>query len=156
MSDSARGSIVSIRLCVGHREPMKSVESADMVAGYGIEGDRHATAKGPRTRRQVLLMDAETLGDFGLAGGQTRENVTTRGIDLHALPAGSRLALGDEAVVEITGFCDPCGRMDEIRDGLREAMVDRRGMLATVIVGGSVKVGDAARALEVGAVAMAV
>ena len=130
---------------------MKSVEAADMVAGYGIEGDRHATARGARTKRQVLLMDVETLGEFGLEGGQTRENVTTRGIDLHALPAGSRVALGGEAVVEITGFCDPCGRMDEIRDGLREAMVDRRGMLATVVAGGGVRVGDAARALEEGA-----
>ena len=152
MSDSSQGSVVSMRVCVGHREPMKSVESADMVAGYGIEGDRHATSRGPRTRRQVLLMDVETLGAFGLEGGQTRENVTTRGIDLHALPAGSRVALGDEAVVEITGFCDPCGRMDEVRDGLREAMVDRRGMLATVIEGGAVKIGDAARALEGAAV----
>ena len=152
MSDSSQGSVVSMRVCVGHREPMKSVESADMVAGYGIEGDRHATSRGPRTRRQVLLMDVETLGAFGLEGGQTRENVTTRGIDLHALPAGSRVALGDEAVVEITGFCDPCGRMDELRDGLREAMVDRRGMLATVIEGGAVKIGDPARALEGAAV----
>ena len=131
---------------------MKSVESADLVAGYGIEGDRHATSRGPRTRRQVLLMDVETLGSFGLEGGQTRENVTTKGIDLHALPAGSRVALGDEAVVEITGFCDPCGRMDELRDGLREAMVDRRGMLATVVAGGGVRVGDGARALEGAAV----
>ena len=146
------GSVVSIQICVGHREPMKSVESADLVAGYGIEGDRHATSKGPRTRRQVLLMDVETLGSFGLEGGQTRENVTTKGIDLHALPAGARVALGDEAVVEITGFCDPCGRMDELRDGLREAMVDRRGMLATVVAGGGVRVGDGARALEGAAV----
>ena len=146
------GSVVSIQICVGHREPMKSVESADLVAGYGIEGDRHATSRGPRTRRQVLLMDVETLGSFGLEGGQTRENVTTKGIDLHALPAGSRVALGDEAVVEITGFCDPCGRMDELRDGLREAMVDRRGMLATVVAGGGVRVGDGARALEGAAV----
>ena len=152
MSDSSQGSVVSMRVCVGHRESMKSVESVDMVAGYGIEGDRHATSRGPRTRRQVLLMDVETLGAFGLEGGQTRENVTTRGIDLHALPAGSRVALGADAVVEITGFCDPCGRMDELRDGLREAMVDRRGMLATVIEGGAVKIGDPARALQTAAV----
>ena len=146
MSDSAAGSVVAMRLCVGHREPMREVESAEMVEGYGIEGDRHAVSRGARTRRQVLLMDVETLGDFGLEGGQTRENVTTRGIDLHALPAGSRIALGDEAVVELTGFCDPCGRMDEIRGGLREAMVDRRGMLATVVAGGVVRVGDAVKA----------
>ena len=47
------GSIVSIQLCVGHRDPMKSVESARMIENYGIEGDRHAVSEGIRTKRQV-------------------------------------------------------------------------------------------------------
>ena len=57
MSDGAQGTIVSIYLCTGHRDPMEGVESADMKAGYGIEGDRHAVSEGVRTARQVLLMD---------------------------------------------------------------------------------------------------
>ena len=142
----SNGEIVSIQLKTGHREPMQSVESAEMTAGYGIEGDSNATRRGPRTARQALLMDVETLGKFGLEPGQIRENITTSGIDLHALPAGSRVSLGDSAVVEITGFCAPCGRMDEIRDGLQEALHEQRGMLATVINGGAIAVGDSVSA----------
>ena len=152
MSDGVQGTIVSIYLCTGHRDPMKGVESADMKAGYGIEGDRHAVSEGVRTARQVLLMDEETLGKFGLESGQVRENITTSGIDLHSVEAGQRVSLGDTAVVEITGFCAPCARMDEIRDGLRVELEEQRGMLATVVQSGSIAVGDSVKTLEVAAV----
>ena len=81
-----------------------------MTAGFGIEGDRHAVSEGVRTARQVLLMDEETLGKFGLNSGDVRENITTSGIDLHTIEAGQQVSLGDSAVVEITGFCTPCAR----------------------------------------------
>ena len=152
MSNGAQGTIVSIYLCTGHRDPMKSVESADMTAGFGIEGDRHAVSEGVRTARQVLIMDEETLGKFSLSSGDVRENITTSGIDMHTVEAGQRVSLGDSAVVEITGFCTPCARMDEIRDGLRVELEEQRGMLATVIQSGSISVGDAVRAQEAAAV----
>ena len=136
------GSIVSIQLSVGHREPMKIVESARMKAGYGIEGDRHAVSKGARTKRQVLLIDQETLDKFELSPGEVKENITTSGIDLHSLEEGQHLTLGDEAVVEITGHCAPCGRMDEIREGYSTALEGQRGMLASVIRGGEIAVGQ--------------
>ena len=148
MATEERGTITSIQLCVGHREPMRGVESAEMRAGYGIVGDRHAVAEGVRTARQTLLMDEATLAKFDLKPGEVRENITTSGIDLHALPKGTRVALGDDAVVEITGYCAPCARMDEIRDGLKDALEQQRGMLATVIEGGSFSVGDAVAALS--------
>ena len=134
--------VISLQLCVGHREPMKVVENATFIEGFGIEGDRHAVKSGARTVRQVLLMDEDTLEGFGLVIGQVRENVTVTGIDLHAVEAGQRLALGGDVVVEITQFCAPCERMDEIRPGLREELLEQRGMLATVISGGVVNVGD--------------
>ncbi len=142
------GSIISIQLCVGHRDPMKPVEAARMTAGYGIEGDRHAVSEGVRTKRQVLLTDEETLAKFGLSRGDIRENITTTGIEIHSLKEGDRVSLGGDAVVEITGHCAPCARMDEIRDGLRVALEGNRGMLATVITGGEVNVGDQVRALQ--------
>ena len=142
------GSIVSIQLSIGHREPMKVVESARMKAGYGIEGDRHAVSEGARTKRQVLLIDRETLDSFELTPGQVKENITTSGIDLHSLVEGQHLALGDEAVVEITGHCAPCGRMDEIREGYSTALEGHRGMLATVIRGGQIAVGHAVEASD--------
>ena len=140
--------IISLQICVGHREPMNVVESATFVEGFGIEGDRHAVKSGARTSRQVLLMDEGTLEGFGLGIGQVRENVTVSGIDLHSVAAGQRLALGDDVVVEITQFCAPCERMDEIRPGLREELLEQRGMLATVISGGVVNVGDQVRVVE--------
>ena len=142
------GSVVSIQLCVGHRDPMKSVESARRVENYGIEGDRHAVSEGVRTKRQVLLTDVETLAKFGLSRGDIRENITLSGIEIHSLNEGDRVSLGGEAVVEITGHCAPCARMDEIRDGLRVALEGQRGMLATVISGGEGSVGDEVRALQ--------
>ncbi|HHZ62072.1 MAG TPA: MOSC domain-containing protein [Dehalococcoidia bacterium] len=140
--------IISLQICVGHREPMNPVDSATFIEGFGIEGDRHAVKSGARTVRQVLLMDEDTLEGFGLGIGQVRENVTVRGIDLHEVPAGQRLALGDDVVVEITQFCAPCERMDEVRPGLREELFEQRGMLATVISGGAVNVGDQIQVLE--------
>ncbi len=142
------GSVVSIQICVGHRDPMKSVESAQMKSGYGIEGDRHAVSEGIRTKRQVLLTDVETLAKFGLSRGDIRENITVTGIEIHSLKEGDRVSLGGDAVVEITGHCAPCARMDEIRDGLRVDLEGQRGMLATVVSGGTVSVGDEVRALQ--------
>ena len=140
--------IISLQICVGHREPMNPVDSATFIEGFGIEGDRHAVKSGARTIRQVLLMDEDTLEGFGLGIGQVRENVTVRGIDLHEVEAGQRLALGDDVVVEITQFCAPCERMDEVRPGLREELFEQRGMLATDISGGAVNVGDQVQVIE--------
>ncbi len=148
MGQDIQGSVVSIQICVGHRDPMKSVESAQMREGYGIEGDRHAVSEGVRTKRQVLLTDEETLAKFGLSRGDIRENITISGLEIHALEAGDRVSLGGDAVVEITGHCAPCARMDEIRDGLRVALEGQRGMLGTVVSGGAVSVGDEVRALQ--------
>ena len=148
MTSSQGPVIVSLQLCVGHREPMESPESVNVIAGLGIEGDRHATDEGVRKARQVLLMDEETLEAFGLAHGEVRENITTSGIDLAATPAGAKLALGGEVVLKITGPCAPCARMDEIRPGLRLELDGKRGILASVVRGGTIRVGDAIKVLE--------
>jgi MOSC domain-containing protein YiiM len=140
--------VVSLQICVGHREPMETPDNVSVVAAFGIEGDRHATDHAVRRARQVLLMDEETLESFGLAHGQIRENITTSGIDLASTPAGKTLSLGEDVVLKITGHCAPCGMMDEIRPGLRQELEGKRGMLATVVQGGTVRVGDAIRVLE--------
>ena len=86
-------------------------------------------------------MDEETLSAFGLAAGMVKENITTRGIDLKTIAPGTRLVIGS-AVLELTKSCTPCSRMDEIRPGLREALEGQRGMLARVVEGGMLRVGD--------------
>jgi len=91
--------------------------------------------------RQVLVMDHETLEEFGIAPGAVRENITTRGIALEALSLGQRLRTG-EALLEVTNPCTPCHQMDEIRQGLQEALRGRRGLLCKVVESGRIRRGD--------------
>ncbi|RPH46981.1 MAG: MOSC domain-containing protein [Planctomycetota bacterium] len=133
------GTVVLIQRCPGHKGPMERVEVLTLVEGVGIEGDAHAR---PRSSRQVLLMAEENCDAFGLAPGEVRENLTIRGIDLQALPAGTRLEIG-AAALEITKDCEPCAFIDSLRPGLKDRMVRRRGMLARVVRSGEIRIGDA-------------
>ena len=135
-------SIVSLRLCLGSREPMKEIAQANFITGQGMQGDRHLRSDGLRAKRQVLIMDVETLNHFGLEPGQVRENVTLEGLDLSTISAGDRVSLGDDVVLEITGDCEPCARIDEIRPGLKEEIDGKRGVLAFVEKGGVVSIGS--------------
>ena len=124
---------------MGHRQPMRPVPSADLITGVGIEGDKHAVAA---SHRQVLLADREALDEVGVEPGTIKENLTVQGLHVMGLPAGSRVRLGKTAVLEITEVCEPCFRMDEIRLGLKAELLGRRGMVARVVNGGSIAVGD--------------
>ncbi len=128
---------------------MQPVDPAVLVADFGLAGCRHAK---PKSRRQVLLIEQETLEALELEPGAVKENITTRGIDLSSLPVDTHLLLGDEAELWVTGPCRPCGYMDEIRDGLQEELRGRRGVLAWVKRGGQVRVGDTVRAQPPGSV----
>ena len=135
------GSIISMRLCVGSRDPMKEVNDANFITGQGMEGDRHLRSDGRRSNRQVLIMDSETLSHFDLLPGQVRENVTVAGLDFSSISAGDKVSLGGDVILEITGDCEPCARMDELRPGLKEEIDGKRGLLAFVEKGGVVSVG---------------
>jgi MOSC domain-containing protein YiiM len=124
--------------CVAHGEPMHEFEEVFAVTDKGfkecIHGRRGST-------RQVLLMDQETLDEFGIPAGRARENITTRGIKLDALPLGQRLRVGN-SLLEVTKPCTPCHQMDEIRNGLQNALRGRRGILCRVVEGGAIHRGD--------------
>ena len=137
-----QGSITNIYIARVKETPSEPVEEATAISGMGLEGDRSCRADNVR---QVLLMDKETLDRMDLAPGQIKENITTSGMDLTAAKAGHVFFIGDEVTMEVVGDCEPCGKMDAIRPGLREGLNGRRGMLATVINGGSIKVGDSIR-----------
>jgi MOSC domain-containing protein YiiM len=134
----SQATVVGLQICPGYREPMTSVESARAVENLGLEGDRHA--KGD-SKRQVLLIEAETLEKLDLHVGDVKENITTRGIALMGLPLGTRLCVG-KAVLEITGECHPCSRMEDLRPGLLQEIGGQRGMLARVAQSGMINVGD--------------
>ena len=133
-----QGKVVSLQVCVGHREPMATRERV-VVTGAGLEGDRHANVN---SFRQILLMEKEILDRLSLSPGTIRENVTIEGLAIHGLEAGEQVRLGSEVVLEVTGLCEPCSRMDEIRAGLRVTLDQRRGVLTRVVTGGEVGLGD--------------
>jgi MOSC domain-containing protein YiiM len=120
------------------RRPMRPVEDVLAVADRGLEGCRHGR---PGNRRQVLLVESETLDSLGLSPGQIKENITTRGVRLNELAKGQLLSIG-QAVLEVTGPCQPCSQMDEIRAGLQEELRGRRGILCRVVEGGRIRRGD--------------
>ncbi len=142
-------------------------ESIRLVAGQGVEGDAHAgrtvqhlsrLARDPSVPnlRQVHLIHEElhdelSLRGFRISPGDMGENVTTRGIDLLSLPTGTRLTLGSDAVVEVTGLRNPCVQLDGFQHGLMKAVLDKdaegrlvrkAGVMAIVLVGGDVGAGD--------------
>ncbi len=113
------------------RDRVRAIES------QGFEGCAH----GNPPRREVLLASKDHLDDVGVEPGAIRENVTVEGADVHAWPVGQQVKVG-EAVLEITMVCDPCHRMDELREGLRAEIDGKRGMLAHVVEGGEIALGD--------------
>ena len=137
-----QGTISNLHIARVKGTPSDPVQLAKALSGMGLEGDRSCSADNVR---QVLLMDKETLDRLELQPGQIKENITTSGIDLTQAQAGQVFFIGDDVTMEVVGDCEPCGKMDSIRPGLREGLNGRRGMLATVINGGDIKIGDSIR-----------
>jgi MOSC domain-containing protein YiiM len=117
---------------------MQEQEAVEVIKDKGFKGCIHGR---PGSKRQVSLVDRETLDKFGLAPGVVKENITTLGIDLQTLGIGNILRIGN-CVLEITGPCDPCARMDEIRMGLQQELRGQRGWLCRVKEAGTIRRGD--------------
>ncbi len=126
----------------------QSVEQARLLAGYGIEGDR----KGGHPERQLNLMAAETLAQLAGEGcdtspGMLGEQLIVRGVDVDALPVGARLRLGAEAVIEVTTPRTGCDRFAHIQGVDPERLNGRMGIMARVVSGGPIQVGDTVQPL---------
>ncbi len=160
-------SVVAVACGSSHGPGKETGESIRLIAGIGVDGDVHAgeTVK-HRSRvrrdatqpnlRQVHLIHAELheelrAGGIEVGPGEMGENVTTAGIDLLALPRGTRLRLGGEALIEVTGLRNPCNQLNGLAPGLMEATLERRddgvlirkaGVMAIVVEGGDVRPGD--------------
>ena len=162
------GVVTAVSLSRGHHFSKPNALSIRLLAGLGVDGDAHAgvTVK-HRSRvrkdpsqpnlRQVHLVHAELFDElrekgFVVVPGDIGENVTTRDIDLLALPTGTRLRLGETATVEITGLRNPCVQLDTFQKGLMAATLDKdpdgnlvrkAGVMGVVLAGGEVRPGDA-------------
>ncbi len=137
-----QGTIANIHIARFKGTPSDPVPEATAISGMGIEGDRSCVEG---NTRQVLFMDKETLDDLELEPGQIKENITTVGLDIAKAQAGQVFFIGDQVTLEIVGQCEPCAKMNALRPGLLNLINGRRGMLATVINGGPIKVGDSVR-----------
>lgn len=164
------GTIIAVSRSADYTFSKPNEASIRLLAGLGVEGDIHSGEKVKhRSRvkrdpdqpnlRQVHLIHAELHDElrargFDVSPGQMGENITTRGIDLISLPKGTRLHLGREAVVEVTGLRDPCEQLDDFQDGLLKAcvakdadgkIIRKAGVMSIVLVGGEVFPNDRIR-----------
>lgn len=161
------GVVTAVSCSLTHSFTKANQESIQLLPGLGVEGDAHLgvtvqhrsrVARDPRqpNLRQVHLISAELHDELQAAGfvvsaGQMGENITTRGIDLLRLPTGTRLYIGDMAVIEVTGLRNPCIQLDHFQTGLMAAVLERdehgllirkAGIMAIIVAGGKVWPGD--------------
>ena len=136
-----QGTITNLHIARVKGTPSDPVQKATAISGLGLEGDRSAYEG---NIRQVLFVDKEILDGFGLEPGQVKENITVTGLNVAQVQPGQVFTIAD-VTLEAVGDCEPCGKMDAIRLGLKDQLQGKRGMLAKVINGGGIKVGDSVR-----------
>ena len=159
--------VTAVHRSTSHSFSKFAEDAIVLLEGLGVEGDAHAgrtvqhrsrvarDASAPNLRQvhllQSELFDELVAKDHAVFAGDLGENVTTRGIDLLALPAGTVLRLGEAAEVEITGLRNPCSQLDRFQRGLMQAVLDRdaqghlirkAGVMAVVRRGGIVRPQD--------------
>jgi MOSC domain-containing protein YiiM len=138
-----------IAVCVSRKKGTrkKPVAEAVLKEGYGVVGDAHADCQ---THRQVSLLATESIDKMRKLGlelnpGDFAENITTEGIDLVAIPIGTRILVGDEAVLEMTQLGKECHAACEIRKLVGQCIMPQEGIFGKVIRGGTIKTGDKIR-----------
>ncbi|MEM8907153.1 MAG: MOSC domain-containing protein [Bacteroidota bacterium] len=145
------GRIEWIGLRPKKRAPLMGVDSVDVNAELGLVGDHY---KGQSKKRQVTLIQAEyldvvasILGKATIDPSLTRRNIVVKGINLIALK-DRHVQIGDQVILEVTGECHPCSRMEEnLGPGGYNAMRSHGGITTRVIQGGTIQVGDAVKML---------
>jgi MOSC domain-containing protein YiiM len=162
------GRVTAVSRDAGHNFSKPNLTAITLVAGLGVEGDAHlgqtvqhrVRVREDPTRpnlRQVHLIHAELFDElheagFALKSGDIGENITTRGLNLLALPKGARLEIGKSAVVEVTGLRNPCRQIEAFKPGLLAALrapdetgnsVIKSGIMGIVLAGGEIRPGDA-------------
>ena len=159
--------VIAVSCSAQHTFSKPNQPFINLIEGIGVEGDAHA---GKRVKhrylvkidatkpnlRQVHLIQAELFDElnangFSVGPGQLGENISTRGVDLLALPTGTRLQIGTEAVIELTALRNPCVQIDNFQKGMLKAVLDRdeagntirrAGVMAIVLAGGEIRPGN--------------
>jgi MOSC domain-containing protein YiiM len=133
--------VEAIHLGAARVPELWTVDSVHAVAGKGLEGDRHYHEEGASPGQALTLVEAEVVEEVGLAAGDTRRQLTVRGVRLNDL-VGKRFKVGD---VECFGveLCEPCSHLEAMtRPGMIKELVHRAGINADIVTGGTISVGD--------------
>ncbi|MCJ8503147.1 MOSC domain-containing protein [Desulfatitalea alkaliphila] len=121
----------------------RNVDQGELKAGHGLSGDAHA---GP-WHRQVSLLDMQSIQKIQAKGldvvcGDFAENITTEGIRLWELPVGTRMRIGDSALVEVTQIGKECHQRCTIFHQVGDCVMPREGIFVRVLTDGMVQPGD--------------
>lgn len=139
-----KGTVLSVNISEKKGTPKKQVNPGVLIENFGVEGDAHAG----KWHRQVSLLAKESIEKAkgmrtdGLCHGMFAENITTEGIELHTLPIGTKLKIGDEAVIEVTQIGKECHDGCAIRELVGQCIMPKEGIFGIVLEGGTVKEND--------------
>ena len=141
-------SVVAVNISLKKGEQKIAVPSVTLRKDHGIVGDAHAG----EWHRQVSLLAEESIEKMRRLGldvepGAFAENITTQGVNLVSLEIGSRIALGGEALVEITQIGKECHSRCAIYHQAGDCVMPKEGVFARVIQGGTVSAGTVIRIL---------
>lgn len=165
--DGVNPVVVAVSSSAAHTMAKANQSCIRLIEGIGVDGDAHAgqmvkhrsrVARDPTqpNLRQVHLVQAELFDElrssgFDLSPGRMGENITTAGVDLLALSTGTRLHIGNAAIVQVTGLRNPCHQLDKLQSGLMAAVLDRdaagklirkAGIMGVVVESGEIRPGD--------------
>jgi MOSC domain-containing protein YiiM len=148
------GIVESIHIASAAKDPMRAVDQVEAIPGVGLEGDRYALRQGtffkPDPDHELTLIEAEAVEalhreyQIGLAPGDARRNVVTRGVPLNHL-VGKEFQIGG---VKIRGIrlCEPCSHLEALTGHrLINALLHRAGIRAQILSPGVIRVGDPVR-----------
>ena len=136
--------VVAINISEKKKTPKKSISEGKLIKDFGFERDAHAG----KWHRQVSLLAKESIEKAqgmrtdGLCHGMFAENITTEGIELYTLPVGTKLKIGNEAVIEVTQIGKECHDGCAIRELVGQCIMPREGIFGIVLEGGTVKEND--------------
>ncbi|MBE6817719.1 MAG: MOSC domain-containing protein [Ruminococcaceae bacterium] len=142
--------VVAINISTKKKTPKQSVPAGKLIENFGFEGDAHAG----NWHRQVSLLGKESIEKSkgmrtdGLCHGMFAENITTEGITLYTMPVGTKLQIGEEALIEITQIGKECHDGCAIKELVGKCIMPREGIFAKVLRGGTVKPGDSIVVVE--------
>lgn len=132
------GSVHSIGVRIGKEPGPRCQSQVQAIANYGLVSDRHASLQSPR---QLLVAGTAAYQRLALPPATLRENLLMD-FPTEQLRSGDLLCVGPEVVLWMTFQCEPCSLLERKSPGILRSIGEERGMLARVLRGGTMKVGD--------------